>query len=75
MFDSIDAVYSTCPSKESAENLYTTKQNPTLFGTVTFNAQGTTITDYLKTSTAASTYATKKFLFYRNSNISGWKRT
>ena len=48
MYDSIDAVYSTCLSKESAENLYTTKQNPTLFGTVTFNAQGTTITDYLK---------------------------
>ena len=59
MYDTIDAVYSTCLSKESAENLYTTKQNPTLFGTVTFNAQGTTITDYLKTSTAASKYATK----------------
>ena len=41
----------------TAASTYAPITDPTLFGTVTFNAQGTTIADYLKTSTAASTYA------------------
>ena len=47
----------------TAAETYAPITNPTLFGTVTFNAQGTTITDYLKASTAASTYATKNNSF------------
>ena len=45
--DAFDNIYNLFVTKENAENTYTTKQNPTLFRTVTLNAEGTTITDDL----------------------------
>ena len=48
----------------TAAETYAPITNPTLFGTVTFNAEGTAITDYLKKSTAEDTYATRNNAFF-----------
>ena len=66
-------VENTYATKTDVENTYASitdldtyalKQDPTLFGTVTFNGEGSTISDYLKKSNAASTYATKLNPFF-----------
>ena len=64
VYDTIDAVYNVCLSKESASSIYAPKVNPTFTGIVTF-PDGSVPEDYLLETTANSDYLKKRILHRR----------